>query len=69
MTAIWAHPVGANAVRISDEGGDRRARPVWAEGLSHSQDGLGDNGDCDQFEAVHEPIADRAFERAFAISE
>ena len=51
------------------EGGDRRPRPVWAEGLSHSQDSLGNNGDCDQFEAVHEPIADRAFERAFAIGE
>ena len=51
------------------QNGDRRARPVRAEGLSHPHDGLGDNGDRDQLEAVHEPVADEAFERALAIGE
>ena len=49
--------------------GDRRPRPVGREALGHPQDRLGDDCNRDQLEAVEQPIASRAFQRALAVGE
>ena len=69
IAAIWPDAAGREGDQDEGENCDRRARPVGREALRHAEHRLRDDGDRDQLEAVQQPLARRAVQRARAIGE